>query len=237
MAASRFLTLLLRCTVWLCVVGTWPAQAQWLNSQAAVSVIGQANFSSNNPGTTATTLNSPAAVAVDPISHKVFVADNLNNRVLRYSSLAALSNGNAAEGVFGQNDFTTSLFPSPPTASSMSQPTDVFVDSAGRLWVADGNNDRVLRFDNAATKANGAAADGVLGQPGFVTKNFVNPPTASSLTSPVGVFADTGGRLWVADSLNHRVLRYDNAAAKGNGAAADGVLGQASFTNGGAVAL
>lgn len=223
------------CVAWLLVFGTLPVSAQWINNQAAINVLGQPNFGSNTPGTTATTMNSPASVAVDPVSHKVFVADGQNNRVLRYSSLAALSNGNAAEGVLGQNGFNSNSFPSPPTASSMSQPAGIFVDSAGRLWVADGGNNRVLRFDDTATKANGAPADGVLGQPGFATKTFLNPPTNSSLTGPVGVFVDSGGRLWVGDSLNNRVLRFDNAATKADGAPADAVLGQANFTSNGAV--
>lgn len=212
-----------------------PISAQWINNQAAINVLGQPDFGTNTPGTTATIMNGPTSVAVDPVSHKVFVADGQNNRVLRYSSLAALSNGNAAEGVLGQNGFSSGSFPSLPTASSMSQPAGIFVDGAGRLWVADGGNNRVLRFDDAASKADGAAADGVLGQAGFATKTFLNPPTGSSLTGPVGVFVDSSGRLWVGDSLNNRVLRFDNAATKANGAPADGVLGAANFTSNGAV--
>ena len=49
----------------------------------------------------------------------------------------------------------------------MDTPMDVAVDSGGRLWVADANNNRLLRFENAALKTNGADADGVLGQRDF----------------------------------------------------------------------
>jgi streptogramin lyase len=102
------------------------------------------------------------------------------------------------------------------------------VDGAGRLWVAERDNNRVLRFDNAAAKANGAAADAVLGQPDFVTGT--GGVGASKMAEPFGVYVDAGGRLWVSEDVNNRALRFDNAAAKANGGAADGVLGQPDFT-------
>jgi hypothetical protein len=73
-------------------------------------------------------------------------------------------------------------------------PTGVAIDSAGRLWVAG--------------KANGAAADGVLGQSDFGSRNSAT--TASGMYFPSGVAMDSAGRLWVADYGNNRVLRFDN---------------------------
>lgn len=201
--------------------------AGWMNNQAAVNVIGQPNFNSNSPGTTASTQNQPSGVAVDPTTGKVFVADFSNNRVLRYSSAAAQSTGQAAEAVFGQPNFTANA--AAITQSGMNGPTSVFVDGAGRLWVADYYNGRVLRFDSAATKANGANADGVLGQPNFTT--YADVCTQSGMSSANGVFVDETGRLWVSDASHNRVLRFDNAVAKANGANADGVLGQPNFTS------
>jgi len=46
-----------------------------------------------------------------------------------------------------------------------------------------------------------------------------------------GVAVDNARRLWVVDSLNSRVLRFDSAAAKTNDSGAHGVLGQADFTS------
>jgi sugar lactone lactonase YvrE len=197
----------------------------------ATQVLGQANFTSNTAATTQIRMDNPYGVAVDPATYKVFVAELNNHRVLRFASLFALSNGAAAEAVLGQANFTSG---SPnrggaAAANTLNGPTGVFVDTGGRLWVADYNNHRVLRFNNASTKSNGANADGVLGQANFTSSA---PATSQSrMNYPVGVFVDSGGRLWVADSDNHRVLRFDNAASKANGANADGVLGQANFTS------
>ena len=118
------------------------------------------------------------------------------------------------------------FFPFSPTQNTF-QPHHVYVDGIGRLWVADTNNYRVLRFDNAATKANGANADGVLGQLDFTSDQGGTHP--ATWMTPTSVYVDGSGRLWVADQLNSRVLRFDNAATKANGADPDGVLGQPDF--------
>ncbi len=206
------------------------------NGMPATLVLGQTNFTSgsaNKGGTTSQSgLNTPYGIAVDPSTRKVFVADFSNNRVLRFASVAALSNGAAAEGVLGQANFTSNTLAT--TQSGMKNPVGINFDSSGRLWVAEWSNHRVLRFDNAASKPNGANADGVLGQDNFTsgTANKGGVTSQSGMKNPTDVFLDSGGRLWVVDEFNHRILRFDNAASKPNGANADGVLGQDNFTSG-----
>ena len=206
-----------------------PASALFLPSdgQAATLVLGQLDFTSSTAQLTQSGLNSPQDVTVDPVSAKVFVADTVNNRVLRFASLAALKSGSAAEAVLGQPDFTSSA--ARTTQNGLHSPVGLAVDSSGRLWVVDAQNSRVLRFDHAATAANGANADGVLGQPDFVTK--AENTTQNGMASPAYATADASGRLWVADWSNTRVLRFDAAASKSNGADADGVLGEPNFTS------
>jgi len=206
------------------------AQLPLSDYMPASGVLGHADFSTSTSGTTAAALQAPAGVAVDPATGKLFVVDRYNNRVLRWSSADKMTNGSAAEAVLGQPDFVTATHGL--SATKMNDPLRAHVDGSGRLWVSDYANNRVLRFDNASSKASGAAADGVLGQPDFTSAGIGT--TAATMNGPVGVFADGGGRLWVTDRLNHRVLRFDAAAAKANGAAADGVLGQADFSTGSA---
>lgn len=145
-----------------------PALAIMTNGMAASLVLGQPDFTTNTTATSAEGMRGPFGLAVDPTTGKVFVTDTFNSRVLRFASVAALSNGAAAEGVLGQPDVTSSS--GAAGASGLSFPHSLTVDSAGRLWVADTGNSRVLRFDNAARKPNGAPADGVLGQPDFSTR-------------------------------------------------------------------
>ena len=198
------------------------------SGQPARLVLGQPNFTSSTSGTLRTRMDAPSAVAVDRHTHKVFVADSGNNRVLRFRSLYALRNGAAAEAVFGQPDYVSSS--AATTQSGMYLPWGVFVDAGGRLWVADQGNNRVLRFDHASRKPSGANADGVLGQSGFNSSGHAT--TQEGMYIPDGVFVDGGGRLWVLEYANNRVLRFDHAASLPNGAPANGVLGQLDFTHG-----
>jgi len=233
---------------------------------------------------------------VDPVSGKLFVADSANLRILRFSSTAAYQSGTEAEAVLGQENFTSASANRgqvTPSANTLNYPSNITFDSSGRLWVADYYNGRVLRFDNAAGKSDGADADGVLGQPNFETAvlaeasgmhsdfrgpsgvtvdssgnlwvsdfllsrilrfsdtatkmgnvaassvlgqpdlgTFATGTSATTLDSPAGISLGSEGELWVTDVTNHRVLRFDGAASKGNGAAADGVLGQTDFDTG-----
>src|SRR3989304_499125 len=74
----------------------------------------------------------------------------------------------------------------------------------GGVWVGDRDNNRVLRFDSAATKADGAAADGVLGQVDFVSAAFAR--TQAGLEGPRGGLGDGLGELYVSDEANNRIM-------------------------------
>ncbi|MGA2134180.1 MAG: hypothetical protein ABSH50_17950 [Bryobacteraceae bacterium] len=89
-------------------------------------------------------------------------------------------------------------------ASTLSFPSYAFADSTGRLYIADGGNDRVLIFNSIPT-SDGASADLVLGQTDFVS----DAPTdgADTMDAPLSLAFD-GSNLYVADSYNQRILVY-----------------------------
>ncbi|NJM38359.1 MAG: hypothetical protein HC845_11155 [Akkermansiaceae bacterium] len=198
------------------------------NFAEADLVLGQVDFTSNLAPVppNAASLNDPVSAIVDPVTRKVFVAEEGNERVLRYASADALANGAAAEAVFGQALFTTRT--TGVTANQFSNdPESLFLDAKGRLWVPDYSGNRVLRFDFASLRDSSPSADRVYGQPDFTTGS--SGLTAAKMTNPYDVCVDSSDRLWVADSQNNRVLRFDAISSKPSGAAADGVLGQALF--------
>ncbi len=202
---------------------------EWESSQSADIVVGQANFTSNTAAATNINLDGASGVAIDVTNGKMYVADKDNHRVLRYN-YPITSNQPAAEIVFGQPDFTSNT--SGTTQNTFNSPRAVAIDNNGTLWVAEWNNHRVLRFDNAHTiNSNQPNADGVLGQPDFTTAS-ISTISASTLRTPGGLHVNSNGTLWVSGSSRHRVLRFDNAASKANGGAADGVLGQSNFNTG-----
>jgi hypothetical protein len=131
----------------------------------------------------------------------------------------------SASLVIGAPDFNSVGFA--PSRNSVGRrggggPEGIAFDAGGNLWVADTDNHRVLRFDAPFT--NGQPASVVLGQPDFTSTSAPTPPTPTSMNSPRSVAVDAAGNLWVADSRNHRVLRYSPPFS--NGKAASLVIGQ-----------
>jgi sugar lactone lactonase YvrE len=203
--------------------------------QAADVVLGQPDFTT----TTATSgqpnrFNISYSAAMDPTTGKVFVADYGNNRVLRFSSAAAAQSGSNPEAVFGQLNFTASASNQggAVSASTLSNPVGVSVDSTGRLWVADFSNNRVLGFYLAAYLSNDPPADIVVGQPNFTSSAGATSQTGTG--SPAFATVGPDDTLWVSDYTNNRILRFATITTKPVvNASADGVLGQAAFnTNG-----
>lgn len=191
-------------------------------SQEPAAMVGQLDYYSYDPATTAAGLNDPLSVFSD--GTQLFVADSLNNRVLGYNlPLPAL--GGTASLLFGQPGFMTSA-PNRGGAANelgLSLPSSVCVvgTTTRFLFVADQNNHRVLRY-----RPPSAIADLVLGQANF-TATAVHrgaTPTAGSMDTPVEVTSD-GTRLVVVDSRSNRVMIW-NTLPSTNGQAADVILGQ-----------
>jgi hypothetical protein len=191
------------------------------NDASADFVLGQPDFASNAPGTSAMEFSFPFYARV--FGGKLFLTDGQNHRVLVWNTPPV--SDTPADVVVGQSDFLTG---SPATAQGrLNQPQGLFV-AAGRLFVADNLNNRVLVW-NAVPAAPGAPADLVLGQATFTDAlpNRGGSPAADTLNRPAAVWSD-GVRLFVLDAGNHRVLAW-NALPTTNGEAADRVMGQADF--------
>ena len=200
------------------------------NGANAEAVIGQTDCTSASSGIGAANLNRPQGIDVDSAG-RLWVADFLNHRVLRFDAAATLGDGAPATAVLGQPDFDTGT--EGTTNLAMYGPTAVLLDPAGRLWVSDRANHRVLRFDAATTLANGSPANGVLGQTDFVTNATGSAP--AKIGNPSALALDRKGTLYIADNDNHRVIYHRSPATKSNGATPDGVIGQpdlGTFTSG-----
>jgi len=184
-------------------------------------VLGQANFTDTSPATTAAGLSEPLGLCWH--GSNLWVCDNDNNRVLRYSSPSA--NGQAASLVLGQAIFTTAT--TGCTATAMSGPNDVMV-YGGKLFVADTGNHRVLVY-NAVPASSGTAANFALGQAAGGSNLTTNATacTAAGMNGPFGLAVTPTGKLLVADTVNNRVLVYTGIPTTG-GASASFALGQAA---------
>lgn len=159
-------------------------------------VLGQSSFFVKNPDATSRTMGRPFGLAFTVDGH-LLVSDATFNRVLffRRPDGGDFSNGQAAEKVFGQPDFTTVTISLSP--NRLLSPHHIGTDTDDRLYVADTGNNRVLVYDR-------------------ITAAGVDPSPALSIpgvNGPHGLFVskDTG-EIWVADTLNRsscHLKRFD----------------------------
>jgi uncharacterized protein (TIGR03437 family) len=187
---------------------------------------------------------NPQSVAVDTSTNPpgLYVSDTANNRVLGFHSAVGFANGKKADIVVGQVDFASTFAAGPgtPRTTGIAAPTGVAVDRSGNLYVADSNNNRILRFPKPFQQTGTQVPDLVIGQSGFTTRNPNSGGISASTLALSGasgvaqvfIAFDATGNLWVPDVFNNRVLRF-NASVLGSGAApgppADLVLGQVDF--------
>ncbi len=193
---------------------------------SANSVFGQGgNFTTSScdgGGVSASSLCHPVGVAVDS-NGNVFISDQSDNRVLEYNT--PLTTNTIADFVLGQGGSfsSTAANQSGVNAFSLNSPEALAVDSSNDLYVADARNNRVLEYFNPLTSAQ---ANNVFGQNFSFASNAANNggESANSLDFPVGVAVDSSGDLYIADSVNNRVLEYN--APLNFSATANHVFGQ-----------
>ena len=169
---------------------------------------------------------APRGVASD--GRVLVVADTGQNRVFIWQTMPAGETA-PADAVLGQHDPLATERNGGGAAGrgTLHYPSGVWTDGR-RLAVADAWNHRVLLWHDLPRSC-GAPADVVLGQPDGASArpNRVGvggPAAPDRLYWPYGVCGD-GDALWVADTGNRRVLRWD-AWPMRDGAPADGVVGQ-----------
>jgi hypothetical protein len=224
--------------------------AEFSTGQAARLVIGQIHFTRQEFGASEVLLGGVSGIAY--ANNTLFVADSnrvgstpINHRVLIYNNVSSMlpkptdelsytqkcpACVGAANVVLGQPSFKAPDYNAIPRPGRSALRLPTAVASDGRvLVVADTDNNRVLIWNSIPT-SNNQPADVVVGQANFDTNSIPsgNVPNNKSLRGPQGVWIQNG-RLYIADTQNHRVLIFNSIPTQ-NGAAADLVLGQPDFT-------
>ena len=210
------------------------------NGENALKVFGTSSFSSSDSGLSQGRMDFPTGLAFDKDEERLLVSDSKNARILIFDTVT-ITNGENALNVLGKNDFGSNA--AATTASSLSFPSGMAYDRVNnQLYAFDSGNKRVLLYDDvtATGVSNGQAAVDLLGQtlnnttiPSFLKGGANNGPNAFGFDSPGGLAVDTAGhRLFVADTLNGRVLVFDLESDNTvSDLTADRVLGKANFND------
>ncbi|WP_048103871.1 PKD domain-containing protein [Methanofollis liminatans] len=131
----------------------------------------------------------PRGIVVDAESH-VYVTDHYNNRIQKFDS---------------SGTFITTWGSEPPGDSEFSYPKGVAVDDAGNVYVADTNNHRIQKFDANGTFITTWGHEESPSLPGELPVIEAN----GNFSFPKGVAIDGEGFVYVADSGNNRIQKFD----------------------------
>jgi uncharacterized protein (TIGR03437 family) len=150
-------------------------------------------FPSSRTAAAGAPLGSPEDVAVDGQGN-VYISDTFNNIVVRMSPAGTLDlvagNGRAAFAGDG----------GPATSASLNHPLGIALDSAGNLYIADQNNQRIRKVSGGTiTTVAGNGRESYSGDGG--------PATSAALAGPYSVAVDAVGNLYIADSENNSVRK------------------------------
>jgi len=185
---------------------------------------GQSGFGGDGgTATSAQIASTPGGVAVDNLGN-VYFADTGNNRVRKVSNgIISTVAGNGTAGFTGDNG--------PATAAELSVPVGVAVDTAGNLYIADAQNNRIRKVTFSGNSTSGIITTFAgNGTAAFSGDNGL--ATSAQLQYPTGVAVDAQGNVFIADTYNHRVRKVSSSgiitSVAGNGLGYSGDCGPAS---------
>ncbi len=163
---------------------------------------GTAGFSGDNGPATDAQLNFPDGVALDT-NGNLYIGDAQNNRI-REVTIATWDittvAGNGVPGYAGDGGTATD--------SELDFPSRPYIDSAGNIYVADFQNNRVRKVDATSGIITTIAGDGVAGYSGDG-----GAATSAELNGPLSVALNSSGVLYIADVNNERIRAVNTTAS------------------------
>lgn len=201
------------------------AQAQFTTFQGASMVIGQPDFNTIDVVVDQTHVPHASASAISAKGHFAVACSN-EGRIMIWNTIPTNSL-QPADVVVGKPDFVSAAPGVSQTLMNSSMGV-AFSPDGEKLIASDSGNHRVLIWNTIPT-VNGQAADIVLGQTDFNTGTTDGNPSATKFEYPTGIFVAPNGQMFVCDTLNNRVLLYNDIPEASN-TPADIVIGQNNMT-------
>jgi trimeric autotransporter adhesin len=157
---------------------------------------GVSGLSGDGGPATAAQLNWAAGVFGDAAGN-IYIVDQENHRIRKVDTSGTIS-------TFAGSTFGFSGDGGPVAAAQFNRPTDIFIDSAGNLYINDQVNNRVRKVDTSgiiftfAGSTFGFSGDG-------------GPALSAQFANPADVAVDASGNIYVADWSNNRVRKITSA--------------------------
>ncbi len=163
------------------------AAAQTYTPYAITTIAGNSNGSGSGDGQgTAALFDNPKGIATDSQGN-LYIADTVNDtiRILTPGSTASVATLAGSAQTIGHANGS-------PASATFNAPTDVAVDSAGTVYVADTGNEAIRMIKNGAVST-------LTGQPGVIG-HADGTLASATFAEPMAVALDSAGNLYVADT-------------------------------------
>jgi sugar lactone lactonase YvrE len=138
-------------------------------------------------------LAGPSGLAL--VANRLYIADTFNGRIRCVDLSSGVMTTMAGDG--GVYRYQS---PSDAPSASLSRPTGIACDHAGRLFLTDSDNHVIRQWDEESGVAFCIAGQGA---PCYTGDGGV--AREAGLCYPFGIVADRDGALLVADTFNHRI--------------------------------
>jgi sugar lactone lactonase YvrE/thiol-disulfide isomerase/thioredoxin len=171
----------------------------------------------NGPGSTAR-FNRPTGLAVDRAGN-VFVADAMNSTLRKITAGGVVTTFAGLAGTTGSTD-------GPGSTALFNHPSDVAVDGAGNLFVADGDNHTIRKITPDGTVSTFAGQARSVG-----STDGIGP--AARFSAPVGLAVDQASNLYVAEFTNCTIRKITPGGTVTTLAGLTGTIGTADATGAG----
>jgi sugar lactone lactonase YvrE len=167
-----------------------------------IAGVGLPRFGGDGGPSVAAGLNEPAALVVQ--GARLYVADQSNNRIRMVDLRTGLITTVAGTGTATFNGDGR-----PATEAALAGPSGLTIGTDGRLYIADTFNGRIRSVDPAT-----GIIETVVGDGGEYRYQGEMEASSPSLSRPSGIAVDLEGNVFMTDSDNHLVRRWDRVAGR-----------------------
>ena len=158
---------------------------------------GECCFSGDGGPAVEAELYDPLGVAVDSAGN-VYIADYRNRRIRKVDSTGTITT------IAGTGEFGFSGDGGPAVEAELRSPYGVAVDSAGNVYIADVNDQRIRKVDSTGTITT------IAGTGECCFSGDGGPAVEAELRNPYGVAVDSAGNVYITDVSNQRIRKVDS---------------------------